>query len=525
MDNCVIATRKLLGLMRVDSTIKSLKEKILAHSSYPSLLSISDTLNEYNVNNIAFKVDQSKIDELSTPCVVQVSKEGEPFFYVLNSVSTGDVSFYNEKGKLLKRSKEAFLKLWTGICLLAEKTESSREEGIEKARKSKRIATFLAVTLGILLFTQICLNLYRSEVFANEGVIILVIIYTVLKIIGLIIGGLLLWFEIDEYNPILQSICSKNKKVNCNAVLNSKHSKLLDGSLSLSILGFSYFFGSLFYFIFGGYSYSTLSHLIVLSFLTLPIILFSFFYQALYLKQWCKLCIGVQLVLVGEIVIGGLQNIYVQRISIENLTLLFILLIIPILIWNPIKNLLFNDKKKIIEKRKLNKVLNDPFVFKTLLAKSKQIESIPKNLGVQLTNKDSTHNVIKVCSPYCGPCAKAHPILEKLVESGKISLQIVFSSNSSSFHIVSHLLAVNAENDAQKIQMAMDFWYNNPTKDYDSFTKKFPVSKKLEQYQSEIDKMNAWCKSEDISYTPTIFIDGYELPGEYTVKDLLQIIT
>ncbi len=64
-----------MDLIKVPNTTVNLKKGkgILVHPEYPGLLSISDTLNEYNANNIAFKVGQEKMDEFSTPCVVQVS--------------------------------------------------------------------------------------------------------------------------------------------------------------------------------------------------------------------------------------------------------------------------------------------------------------------------------------------------------------------------------------------------------------------------------------------------------------------
>jgi protein-disulfide isomerase len=35
-----------------------------------------------------------------------------------------------------------------------------------------------------------------------------------------------------------------------------------------------------------------------------------------------------------------------------------------------------------------------------------------------------------------------------------------------------------------------------------------------------MDKMAAWCKENKISYTPTIFFNGHELPKEYDLEDL-----
>ena len=55
MDNCVFVTKQLLTLLGVKSTSKYLKDKILSHPDYPSLLSISDTLEEYQIETLAVK--------------------------------------------------------------------------------------------------------------------------------------------------------------------------------------------------------------------------------------------------------------------------------------------------------------------------------------------------------------------------------------------------------------------------------------------------------------------------------------
>lgn len=47
----------------------------------------------------------------------------------------------------------------------------------------------------------------------------------------------------------------------------------------------------------------------------------------------------------------------------------------------------------------------------------------------------------------------------------------------------------------------------------------------LDQQDNKIQKMRAWCEAEHIMYTPTIFIDGYKLPDQYAVEDLINVLT
>ena len=55
-------------------------------------------------------------------------------------------------------------------------------------------------------------------------------------------------------------------------------------------------------------------------------------------------------------------------------------------------------------------------IFDTLLKKQKQITLPTEGIGIDLGNPEATNTLIKVCNPYCGPCANAHSKIKKLLE-------------------------------------------------------------------------------------------------------------
>lgn len=134
MDNCISSTKKLLDLFSIKHTPEYLEDQILSHPDHPSLLSITDTLNKYEVENLVIKIDYRKLERLPMPCIVHLS-DGGGLFQVLTELSADRVVFVNDKGKHVKLPKENFVERWTGICLLAQVTESSREPGIKKGCK------------------------------------------------------------------------------------------------------------------------------------------------------------------------------------------------------------------------------------------------------------------------------------------------------------------------------------------------------------------------------------------------------
>lgn len=529
MDNCVNTTKQLLTSLNIRYTSKFLKDNILSHPDYPSLLSISDILEKYHIETLAVKIDFEKLSEVPLPCIVQVEVNRQSLFFVLKNVFDNKISYYNDKSKLIESSKEDFLKLWTGICLLVETSKYSKEKDIEKKILAKRTLNVLKGVIVVMLISWIVVSFFSSEVTINTSSTLYTIIYTVLKVIGITLSVFLLWFDVDQYNPTLQSFCTGGgKNNNCNAVLGSKHAKLFDGTLSLSLLSFSYFFGTQIYLVINSFSPPALSVLGLLSFISVPIVIISIYYQAVVIKQWCKFCIIIQGVLVAEIGIVFFSDFYKMQIVYETLPLLLVVLLIPVLGWKLMKPLIEQEKETNVYKRGLKKIKNNPDVLKSLLIKSRKIETSTEGLGVTLYNEAPQYHVVKVCNPYCGPCAKAHLELEGLVNAGKINLQILFTARADGqdkkAKPVSHLLAIDAKGNKSKTLQALDDWYSSEQKDYKVFASKYPMNGELELQNNKIEAMQVWCDTENITYTPTIFINGHELPKEYSVEDLKEVL-
>lgn len=526
MDNSIYATKRLLTLLNVKHTPIFIKDTLLSHPDHTSLLAITDTLNTYNIENLAVKIEIEKLKDMPLPCIVQVENNRMPLFYVVKNITDKKVLYFNEKDKLTTATKEDFLKIWTGICLLVETTKDSKEPKIEEKLAEKRLSNVLTIAIGLLLIGWMVSSLFNANAVFNVASVG----YTLLKIGGLAVGVLLLWFEIDQYNPTLQSFCQggAGSKINCNAVLGSKYAKLLNGNLSLSLLVFSYFFSSLLYILIHKFSLVSFSFLGVISFMALPIVISSIYYQAVVIKQWCKFCIIIQLVIIAEATLVLFAEFYKTSFGFSELSLIGLLFLIPILGWKFLKPLLENQKALNLHRRGLKKIKNNPDVLAGLLVKSKKIETATAGLGVSIQNESAKYNVIKVCNPYCGPCAKAHPVLEDLVNKGAINLQVLFTAKADGKDVkakpVGHFLAIDEQGNKKKTQQALDDWYHADKKDYEVFAKKYPMNDDLEKQNNKIKAMRKWCDAESITATPTIFINGYQLPKEYSIEDLTEVL-
>lgn len=527
-DNCLFVTKNLIRKLRITSTDEYLSDTILSHPDHPSLICISDTLKKYNIESLAVKVDQKKLLELPMPCIVQFYNPGFKF-HVLTDFSNSEVKYLDDYGSSIVIQKKEFLKRWTGICLLAETTDFSGEPDIKNRLRGKRIMNFLKLAVVILFCSWFLIQMTQSFILKSDFYL-LGIMYLIVKYIGLATGAMLLWYEVDKYNPTLQSFCSGStgRRINCDAVLKSKYSSLFNGQLSLGLLGFAYFFGTLSLLIITSFSGSSLTISSYSSLAVAPTILISTYYQAIVIKQWCKFCIVIQAMLLFEVLIVLISDSY--KGSFELLDIIFFLtaLMLPILVWKWLHPVFEKYKEVNLYKRELKKIKYNPNVLSGLLFRAKKISTSTKSLGISFNNKIAEYNVIKVCNPYCSPCAKAHPILDELVKKKIISLQVLFTVNEDEKDIrykpVSHFLAIAAQGNDKRTQLALSDWYHFGNKDYEAFTKKYPINGELKIQHTKIRAMSLWCNDENITQTPTLFINGHRLPKEYSVEDLKEVL-
>ncbi|QQD11609.1 hypothetical protein [Sphingobacterium sp. UDSM-2020] len=55
-------------------------------------------------------------------------------------------------------------------------------------------------------------------------------------------------------------------------------------------------------------------------------------------------------------------------------------------------------------------------IFNSLLQNINPVTIAIDDLGILIGDEHASIEIIKVCNPFCGPCAKAHPDLEEIVK-------------------------------------------------------------------------------------------------------------
>jgi thiol-disulfide isomerase/thioredoxin len=514
--------KSLLGGLGVPFTHRFLKEKLATHPEPESLLAISDTLAGYQIESLALQLGEDKLDQLPLPCVVQVNQNSHPYFTCLSQVSEDWVKYLDENGKLINQQRKEFVTQWTGITLVVEKGEHSGEPGYTKRRKEQLIYQLLIFLLGSIGLALIISELIQLNNFTTYslGTIVLFIV----KLSGLGVSGILLWSEVDKKNAAITQFCRGREKADCNSVIDS-FSVL--GLISLWNLAFAYFLASTTLLLVSSFSTSALGLLCLLSYFSLLIIPFSLYYQGVKLKKWCRLCLLISGFLIAELAVSQFLFPEFYLPAFRELGLFSFVFLASCLAWMSLKPYLMTQKDLETTKSKLAKVLSNKELFDYFLSNSKQVTSNPESLGIFLKGPNPKYHVLKVCNPYCGPCANTHPLLEQFYEDGNIDLQIIFVPGGGEevrLKTIRHLLGIASVGNLEQTRQALDDWYRHEKKDYEAFAKKYPLNGELAKQEFKIKAMQDWAEQEQITHTPTIFINGFELPSAYEVEELKYVL-
>lgn len=529
----------LAELLGVKITKTTLSKEIEQHPDYPSLLSISDVLNSYGIENIGIKFKPEKISELPRPFITQITgkRTGILFFTIVKEIGDNFVEYYDsEKHGWNKISKEEFWDNGTEIALLIEADNKAGEKDYSKNRKIEKQKSFQnsVIVMSIPVITLIAGFL---AIIQYGAIAILPFVFTILNLIGAITTSLLLWYELDQHNPLLQQICSAGKKIDCGAVLHSKASKI--GGISFSAIGFTYFTGMLLFLLFSGITNpGALFASAWINAAAVPYVFFSVYYQWRIVKQWCLLClcVGSTLVLQLATTIFGHWHSLLSLTSVSPylVTSVLIAFIVPFVISILLVPSLQRAKEGAQHFTDLQKLKHNKQVFEALLQRQKKIADAPDGLGIYIGDNNATFKLIKVCNPYCGPCSRAHTPIEDLLHNNPdVQLQLIFTASNKESDIggppVKHLLAIAEKHEENILKQALDDWYLAETKNYPEFATKYPMNGELKKQDAKLDTMKEWCNKTNVEFTPTFFISmphengtsGYfQLPKGYSVKDL-----
>lgn len=525
----------LTDLLDVKITKTTLINELEEHPDFPRFLSISDVLNNYGISNVIASYEVDKLHNLPLPSIALIKGEAdEQSFTVIKRIKNGNFTLFDFKKNIWKvLDGPEFKKIFLDEVLYIEVSEYAGEKEYEKKLKEERNVGFIQqfTTLYIPSVTIIVCIMAFFRLGTNA---LFPVIYTLLSLAGLVVSALLLLYQYNRHNPVLQQICSSGKNINCGNILDSKASKI--AGISWSTLGFSYFMGQLLLILFFGMTNPLLLFVMSwLSIIVIPYTFFSIYYQWQVAKQWCVLCVLVQAILLLEFIIPFISSWHnlssIANIIPDQIPSIITAFALPFITITVLMQALEKAKEIKQSKRDLHFLKRNSEIFEALLSKQEAITEPVDGLGITLGNSDARYKIIKVSNPYCEPCAKTHIAIDELLQNsaGEVQVREIYlasnNKNDKATPPVKHLLAIAEQGDENQVKQALNDWYATGKKNYDAFAAKYPLNGELKMQDEKINQMFNWCMQMKITSTPVFFINGYMLPKVYKIDDIKYFLT
>ncbi|WP_406826388.1 vitamin K epoxide reductase family protein [Pedobacter sp. KACC 23697] len=486
------------------------------YSEHPhkyNLFGISQMLSDYGINNAGIRIANKSDDiaEIECPFIAQVGGSFAVVYGVdhkLVEYRVGDLNF--------KIDREDFCEAWSGVALLLESNPGSIEPGYRDNHRDETINFCLKAVLSLFVAIFLFLLIVRDYQNFDFGTSLSLFI----NILGLSVGWMLIQKQLEIHSSYTDRICSILKQADCNDILKSDEAKIL-GVVSWSEVGFSYFLSNLIVIVF-------FKHLLffyaIVNLCVLPFTLWSIWFQKFKIKQWCVLCLLVQ-VLLWSVFITNLmfEHFYLTDFKVTDVIILFCVYLIPI----PALTLFlqFISKLSKIENiiQEINSLKSNEGLLASMLKEQPHYPSEIKNSEILFGNKKAKVLITILTNPHCPPCAYMHSRVESLLKSNPngICIQYIFSSFGPGLDISNKfLIAIYQNNNELETAKIYQEWFETGKLDKESFFEKFQIDVNSKEVTHEFEKHKNWITETQLQITPTIMVNGYKLPLNYQIEDL-----
>ena len=512
MDKIVLALLQKLKIKNVNK--EELKLQIKSHPSYPSLHAITGVLDHFSIENIALDVPKNKevYKQLPPYFIAHLkNEESEDIVCVEKKDSHVTITYSDKKNKRL--SKEDFLDNWSGIVVVVEKDELSEKSNVTNTK-------FLSYVPIVLLLGIIGFGYFTRTSFSLFG-----FLHLLVSIVGVYVSSLIVKHELGFNSKIVDKLCTSTEKTSCDAVVNSKGAHLF-GLFKLSDVSFVYFSSLiltwLLYTIIPVANYNIL---LLINLLAVPVIIYSIVYQGFIIKKWCPLCLATATVLLCQSLLAYFLNSLHFNFEVTSFLILAASVLTIIILYSFIKGALTEKvhlKKEQVAYYKFKRKFS---LFEALYSKNKTLNtSIDNYKEIVFGNKNAAIEIVLVTNPMCYYCKATHQAIEALLKTRQNDIKVIirFNINTENKEYIPYKIATTLINLYQKHELVCREAMHQ------IYTEGVDVEKWLSTYNSHtsinhnnlLEEEKNWCMTNNINFTPAVYLNGREYPKEYDITDL-----
>ena len=505
-----------IDLLGVKHTKKYSGRVYNEHPFKNSLYAFSSLLFDYGVDNVTIQLleEDKDIRKLEAPLVISLGFN----IAIVSKIEKDTVTYTTLNNYKAKDSIEKFIdKHWDGIALLADTGPKSIEPDYFQHKLSDLFDAAQKYFLLLFCISIFIYTIWFKGLYLNAGIMSLLAV----NLAGVLMSFLLILKHYQIQSNYADKICSLIQEGNCNDIMDSDASKLF-GLVGWSEIGLSYFTSNCIILLFFP---QLLPLLAIINVCALPYTFWSVWFQKFKANSWCALCLIVQallwLVFLANTIFGYFNHIQ-ENMIFQNLVILFCVYAIPFILTNLLLNLFIEINKAKNTSQEFNSLKANDDVIKSLILKQPHFEVDKSNSQILFGNKNSDILITIFTNPHCTPCGRMHRKLEKFLqdENGKLCIQYIFASFGEEYDESSRfMIATYLNKPLDETCRIYHEWFPTGRANRFSFFKKYKVPMD-ESCKYEFNKHNEWSKKAKLKATPTVLINGYQLPKHYQIEDI-----
>lgn len=488
-----------------------------SHPNFPSLYAIIETFNFFEVKNLAVKIEKEELENLPNYFLSVVDSDtGKEIVFTEKHKNKVTIQFSNGFKKNI--SREEYLKVWTGIIVAIEENPIKESQLFSSNKKHYVIAGGVFMLSLVLLFLE------------NKDNLILASIYYLLLLTGFVISVFLVREEMGLHNDSISKICNATEKTSCKDVLSSNGAKVFK-NVSLSDISILYFSSLILFFILNSFDLNNSIYSIIGIF-SLPIILYSIYYQGFIVKKWCLFCLGIDAVLLLQLMVISFNfSLELNSTAISSFFSGAFIVTLFYYLGYEFKNRVLKISKDEDIELQHHKLKRNYFVFNTLLKNNQKIEEehLDSLKTIIIGKIESPITLFLVLSASCGHCHTAYEKAMKLVRKNpnEIKIKLLFNINIENTENPNNLIYKEASRyywsgEVHKAIASLNDWHIEKL-DLEKWKCKWENSH-LGYSSKMIPNQYNWCLENAIHYTPAIILNGHILPKEYQINELNYFI-
>lgn len=504
-----------LDALEIEYTRKYAQALYQEHPHKHNMFGLKKMLDVYGVKTFGILCDTKDLKYLNYPCILHV-----PGDFVIGLNCQSDKIAYMQHGKKTSVDINAFKQIWTGHAIVVEDSPKAIEPDYKEHQRKEVISSVQRYSLPFIMLFTIIISIFNN--FSSIG--IMGMFRVTLNGVGVMVCSLLLQKQLFGDSYYGDKVCSLFHKADCNSVLDGAASKIF--GFSWSEIGLGYFSASAL--LLSVYPASS-TWVTLINWMAMFYGPWSVYYQWRVAKNWCVLCLIVQLIIWATGIVSYIGSAAVLfDINPYHGLLICVIYAISILGFHLYATAQLNDSERINAVQRFRAIKANGDVAKVLIEKGDYFETSLDDSAIVFGNPKSKLRITILSNPHCNPCARMHEQVERLLQTSgnELCVQYIFSSFNEELEDSSRYLIASYINDSQQnALLKFARWYSKEKFDYKNVLKKEQPYIHSPKVEAEMEKHKDWREKTSLVETPTILVNGHKLLKEYKLEDLALLTT